>query len=313
MVLVRKNVYDVDSSMYLIEFMLQATNFLHTSSGVEFLLSQGRILYNEAICKENVLLKPGDKITLLTPQSLEPAVSQNIELLYEDEYFFAVSKPSQLPVHPSGKYFFNTLSSLVGRKLGLCGLYPYNRLDRETSGIVLFAKDKKFVQLLQNISIDKCYLAVVFGAVSPALGVIDKPLAQKTVGELRHHMVVDPNGKPCFTEYEVVSANGAYSLVRLKLLTGRKHQIRAHLSSFGHPIVGDKQYGAFPDLLISYSANERNEEDILKKVKALRQLLHCYRVVFRHPKKNKMVVIGDSIKDYFLEFLKKEKLDLFTY
>lgn len=310
-VLIRTNTYIVDEPSTLVVFLLKSCSFLYTASDILNLCSQKRLLVNGELVMSNVEVDSLDTVELLTPQSYEPPVCEDIELVYEDEYFFAVFKPAQLPVHPTGKYYFNTLSSLVQRNLHLDAQFPYNRLDRETSGIVLFAKKSEYVVLLQEVLIDKWYYALVFGRLK-ASEVIEEPLLKKTVGELRHHMVVDSEGKKATTKYAVVSSNHKYSLVKVKLITGRKHQIRAHMAYIGHPIVGDKQYGAQSDFFISFIKNPRaySADDITGAVGASRQLLHCFKVEFVHPKTSNLVSIEVNIGKYFSDFLFEQKIDL---
>lgn len=309
--LIRTNNYTVDDSTSLIPFLLKTCSFLYVPSDIFKLCSQKRLLVNGILVVGDIPLFKGDLVELLTPQKYEPFVSEDIELLYEDDYFFMINKPSFLPVHPTGKYFFNTLSSLVERKLNLPSLYPYNRLDRETSGIVIFAKRAEFVSLLQNISIDKWYCALVFGLVESA-GEISAPLLKKTVGDLRHRMVVDSKGKSALTKFNLISSNDRYSLLRIKLLTGRKHQIRVHLSHLDHPLVGDKFYGSHPELLVAYAKqiSPPSDSELIEKLGATRQMLHCYKIEFVHPKTGNLVSVASEIGSDFLALLIEERISI---
>jgi len=200
-----------------------------------------------------------------------------------------------LPVHPAGKYYFNTLTSLILRNENILfegcklkNLFPINRLDRETSGLVVFAKSSSLAAKLQHIfsSSDtlKKYSAIVFGKTLPSW-VVDKPLAKKQFGEIRNHMVVDNSGLPSKTSFKTLKSFDSFSLIEAILHSGRRHQIRAHLSFNQTPIVGDKQYGLHPELFVDFVSNPSLVSDIecVLLVGSVRQLLHCSNISFFHP------------------------------
>lgn len=305
---VRKDKIAISQPGRLSTVLLFSCSFLRSKEAVFSLLARRMVLLNDAIVTEDVIVQADDELVLCTPQSAEPSVRTDYEIIYEDAVCLAVHKPSPLPVHPAGKYYFNTLVSLLRKDNRI--IYPVTRLDKETSGIVLFATSpahaKALQTMLQRSDCVKTYIAVVFGEVKPLKGVINKPLCKTTLGMLRDHMVVSKQGKPSTTAYEVLATHQGFSLLRLTLLTGRRHQLRAHLASIGHPIVGDKQYGSSPDLFVSWQAQPRQMWDALKKkVLTSRQLLHCSRISFKHPQTGKIISISAKTSQDILHFLKE--------
>jgi len=205
---------------------------------------------------------------------------------------FLVNKPAPLPIHPVGKYYFNTLTEIL-RDAGYVvegKLFPVHRLDKETSGLVLFAKSKELAKQLQNLflngAVEKIYLGICFGTLSEAKGQFTWPLKQISTPKLRQIVVVAEDGKAARTDYELLEtlANGKFSLVQLQLYSGRKHQIRVHLAHAGVPLVGDKQYGPYPDLFMKYYDSPlETEAEIEEKLLMPRHCLHCSQLSFTHP------------------------------
>jgi 23S rRNA pseudouridine1911/1915/1917 synthase len=220
----------------------------------------------------------GDRVSVALPPSTifraEPAAEPiPIDLLYRDDGIAIVNKPAGMVVHPSYKQLEGTLlSGILWQFRGEPDLQPgiVTRLDKDTSGLVLVALRPEVHAILQRDAragrIEKTYLAVVRGSPRPASGRILFPLARDP--EDRRRMTVTPEGAPSETRYEVVRqlrpGAGGESLVRCELVTGRTHQIRAHLAAAGWPIVGDRTYGR-PDPRIA------------------RQALHASRLALPHP------------------------------
>ncbi|MCF7799281.1 RluA family pseudouridine synthase [Candidatus Woesearchaeota archaeon] len=298
----------------LYAILLKQCDFFHTREQIDALAKHKRIVLNKQYALEDVDVKKGDSLILLTPQSSEPIVAIDYSIIYEDEFMFAVNKPANLPVHPAGKYYFNTLVSFL-RKDGK-RVYPINRLDKETSGIVLFATNPLNTRALQLMyekeTTLKTYFAVVFGELETKEGVINKPLLQTQLGDIRDHMIVSKEGKPCATLYKVIEIKNGFSLVQITLLTGRRHQIRAHFSSIGHPLVGDKQYSLYPDLFLAWHTNSKaNEAEIKEKLLASRQLLHCAQLTFVHPKTGEKQILSAPLPKDMLVFLHKQTFTSF--
>ncbi|MBI3307536.1 MAG: RluA family pseudouridine synthase [Candidatus Omnitrophica bacterium] len=218
-------------------------------------------------------------------------VETNYRVIYEDDFFLIVDKPSPLPVHPVGRFKEKNLLSFLQRDMApesidLPGgqLRIVNRLDSETSGLVIVAKSGEAAgrlgMLFEKRQVEKEYQAVVFGIPSPAMGTISTSLGT-AVRHSHRVRVPDPNGQTAVTEYQVLKNFGAYSLIKITPRTGRTHQIRAHMSFVGCPIVGDKIYidsGIFDRYI-----QEGWQEDMRPTVKSKRLLLHASKLEFKHP------------------------------
>ncbi|MFW6378848.1 MAG: RluA family pseudouridine synthase [Nanoarchaeota archaeon] len=204
----------------------------------------------------------------------------------------AVNKPAPLPVHRTGKYWFHTLSQCLvdDGLLDDQNIHPTHRLDRETSGIVLFAKDKQSASSIQrqfqDRTVHKEYLAICHGVPGKRASSISFPLIKSDTGNIRNVMTVSDNGLRAITRYTICSVNDtmSHSLLTLVPETGRRHQLRAHLFALGHPIVGDKLYGPYRQSygrFVRFQETSRNE--ILEKLGSSRQLLHCRSITITHP------------------------------
>ncbi|HWI17425.1 MAG TPA: RluA family pseudouridine synthase [Vicinamibacterales bacterium] len=210
-----------------------------------------------------------------------------VEVLYEDDDLLAVNKPAGIVVHPSYK---NTTGTLMNGLLDYARSWPagstpalLGRLDKLTSGLVIVTKRPEIHAALQRAMaarrIDKDYLAIVRGKPSPARGTIDLAL-DRDPWDRRRITVTDRGGQPSVTRYERVATSNGFSLVRCRLITGRTHQIRVHLSAKKWPIIGDAAYG-----------------DNGAGPKFPRQALHSWRIAFRQPKTGRELVIEAPLPD----------------
>lgn len=212
------------------------------------------------------ILCSGDVVELRLPADLRPAkaVDLPLKVLYEDEDVILLDKPPGMPVHPSRGHECDTLANAFAyymQKRGKALTFrPVNRLDRDTSGIVVAAKNPFSAANLAG-NVDKTYFAVCQGELTGS-GTIDLPLGLKPgYGIMRQ---VREDGERAVTHYIALGSAGEHTVLKLKLETGRTHQIRVHLSSIGHPLAGDDMYGGSVDLIS-------------------RQALHCEAVGFIHP------------------------------
>ena len=199
----------------------------------------------------------------------------DLEILYEDEYILAINKPAGIVVHPCSYHPNSTLANGVkaylnnGKKIR-----PINRLDRDTSGIVIFAKNEYIQEYFTKIRPYKEYLAIVKGKIEPRSGVINLPIARKDESIMEREVRED--GQIAITNYETIKEFDSYSLVKVNIETGRTHQIRVHFKFKGTPILGDTLY------------------DVESKFIS-RQALHAYKLIFMHPITKEKIIIEASI------------------
>ncbi|WP_298465808.1 RluA family pseudouridine synthase [uncultured Mitsuokella sp.] len=227
-------------------------------------------------------VKNGDTIAydILRPSDIEPE-DLPLDIRYEDDFLVIVNKPAGQLVHPTTKEAHGTLGNALLAWYARHGehhaFHPVHRLDRDTSGLVLIAKEPQVQYQLTTgrdgkKAFTREYLALIEGTLTPASGLIDAPIARALPSIILRKVAPPPAGKEARTHYETVRTNGKLSLLHLMLDTGRTHQIRVHLAHLGHPLLGDDLYGGSCTLLA-------------------RQALHAWRLSFRHPMTHEFVVV----------------------
>jgi 23S rRNA pseudouridine1911/1915/1917 synthase len=235
----------------------------------------------------------GEHYIIRRPARPEPPCPRTFTVLYEDARMRIIDKPSGLPVHASAKFYFNTLTRVLGER------YPdepeqqiCHRLDRETSGCLVVARDKQAAAFLKHAiaakdKTTKQYLAIVHGQPPwDVEHVLDTPLRLSTAADATKiptvRVLPDPRGLHAMTRVRVERRSAAYALVRCTLVTGRQHQIRVHLAEAGYPIVGDKIYAHGDDAFVEYC-----EEGLTPELAQLfvlpRHALHAARITLPHP------------------------------
>ena len=196
--------------------------------------------------RTNFAVKPGDLITVrLDEEEPEyPAEDGPLTVLYEDAWLIAVDKPAGMLIHPSHSCFHGTLANYVAgyfaRTGQKCAFHPLTRLDRDTFGVVLLAKNAHIHTLLQQTRVRKTYHAITLGGPEKDSGTIDAPIARKPLPSLLRE--ISPQGKPSVTEFRVLWREGGLCKLALCPITGRTHQLRLHCLHGGFPILGDPQY-----------------------------------------------------------------------
>lgn len=214
-----------------------------------------KILVNGTPQHNDYTVQPGDVIAaLLDAQAPQyPAEAGELTVLYEDEHLLAVDKPQGMLIHPSHATMTGTLANrVIGyfQKTGQnCAFHPITRLDRDTFGIVLLAKNSHIHALLNQLhsrgALQKTYHALVVGGPEADSGTIDAPIARRPLPSLLRYVNFE-EGKPSVTRYQVLKRLEGQALLALQPVTGRTHQLRVHCAYMGFPIVGDPQYGT-PD------------------------------------------------------------------
>lgn len=267
----------------------------------------GNLTLNGQSSKTSSLIKNGDIICYNLPTNLEqtPAEFYDLKIKYEDEYLIIVDKPAGIVMHPTSANFSGTLSNYLAyyykSKNIESGIHAVSRLDKNTSGLVLFAKKPNIQHLLTTTKLNKEYLGLVEGSYNEKIGTINLPIARKETS-IVERMVNFENGKNACTEYEQLETyllNSKYkntdlpntiSLVKFKLLTGRTHQIRVHSAHLNHPLVNDNLYG--------------------KPGPQSRHALHSYKLSFIHPKTAKVILCISKLPSDLTDITNKyNKLD----
>lgn len=263
--------------------------FLVSSRLLLKLKNNNCVFLNNKKCSINSTISLGDIVSfsLNYEEDNSNIVTTNIPLniVYEDECLLIINKQPNVAIHPSMLHYDNSLSNGVKFYFDSIGLKkkirPVNRLDRNTSGLVIFAKNEYvqefLIKQMQNNTFSKEYLAILEGILNKKKGTIIAPIARKKDSIIER--CVDESGDFSITHYKVIKEFNNLSLVNFKLETGRTHQIRVHSSYIGHPILGDDLYGNKSSLIY-------------------RQALHSYKISFIHPKtREKMCFEIDLPKD----------------
>ncbi len=211
-----------------------------------------------------------------------------LDILYEDEYYLVVNKPANMPVHPSASHYTDSLSNGIQYYFQQNNIQtkirPVNRLDKDTSGIVIFAKNEyiqeALVRQMKNKEFLKEYIAILEGNLSNNKGTINASISRKENSIIER--CISKDGETAITHYELIKNYNNYCIVKFILETGRTHQIRVHCKHIGHSIIGDTLYG--------------NSSPIIS-----RQALHAYKVKFIHPVTQKIVEYVSAIPNDILK------------
>lgn len=263
-------------------------------------LIKGKHIYkNSKICNTKDICKTGDEIKVDLQESEDNTniIPKKIDLsiLYEDEWLLIVDKPSGIAIHPSILHFDTSLSNGIKYYFDSINLKkkirPITRLDKDTSGIVVFAKceyiQESLIKQMKNKTFQKKYYAICMGTFENKSGTISLPIARKP-GSIIERQIDFENGQDSITHYKLIKNFSEFSLVECSLETGRTHQIRIHMKAINHTLLGDTLYGTKSDLIN-------------------RQALHCHFIEFIHPITNEKIKIECKLPLDFLKILNTKK------
>ena len=259
-------------------------------------IKAGRVLLQEEKPTGLEILEQGNVVEYFPVERPEPAVDLSYQVVFEDQDLLIVNKPGNLPCHPGGRFFNHTLWALL--KKDYSQFHIINRLDRETSGLIIIALHKKAAAHLsnqiKNRTVEKWYQVLVHGVTEPKIDAKGW-LSPDTTSEIRKKRVftfdepqVDDKIQTSSTWFKLVRHNNSFSLLDVKLGTGRMHQIRATIFSLGYPVVGDKIYGLDDQFYLRYIHGELTKQDHRDLV-LTRQALHACALKFCHPVSNESV------------------------
>lgn len=266
---------------------------------VQRLIKNDKILVNGKSTKASYKVQKNDSIKVEEEKPKEISLKPQdipVEIIYEDKDIIVVNKPKGMVVHPANGNpdgtLVNSLMSICKDSLSGIGgeIRPgiVHRLDKDTSGVIVVAKnDKAHINLseqIKNHKVEKTYIALVKGVVKANEATIDMPIGRSTKD--RKKMAVTKTGKNAITHFKVIKRFHNYTLIEVKIETGRTHQIRVHLSQIGYPIVGDTTY-----------SNGKNEWGIKG------QCLHAKSLKFKHPITGKEMFLEAKMPEYFEEVI----------
>lgn len=270
-------------------------------SFVQGLIDEKKVKANSKVIKSNYKIKKGDFIEVEVPEPVELNVSaeeMNLDIVYEDEDVLVVNKEKGIVVHPApGNYTGTLVNGILYHCSDLSGINGVirpgivHRIDKDTSGILVIAKNDEahndLAAQFKEHSIKREYYALVEGKFSNIKGSVDKPISRDKKERIK--MAINSDGKRAVTHYEVLEQyDKGVSLVKCTLETGRTHQIRVHMASIGHPLVGDLVYG--------YKRQKFNIEG---------QALHAKTLGFIHPRTKEYMEFTSELPHYFKELLEK--------
>jgi 23S rRNA pseudouridine1911/1915/1917 synthase len=278
---------------------------------VKALISEGRVTICGAVASQPSLkIAPGSPFAIALPEAAPPhAEPQDIPLaiIFEDEHLLVVDKPAGLVVHPAAGNLDGTLVNALlhhcrGQLSGIGGVARpgiVHRIDKDTSGLLVVAKtDRAHEGLARQFaahSIARSYRAVVSGLPRPAAGRIEGAIARSATNRKKMAIVEDGRGKHAVTHYNVLEALKSASLVECRLETGRTHQVRVHMSSIGHSLLGDPVYGRTPSSL----------RPLLDRLGFHRQALHAAELGFVHPVTGETVHFRSVISEDMMTLIKE--------
>lgn len=278
------------------------SNYLESLSRsyIQKIIKDGTAYVNDAVVKANYKVKVDDKVQFEIPDCEEPDIPPQdipLDILYEDKDILIVNKPKDMVVHPAPGHYEGTLVNAImfhckDELSGINGvLRPgiVHRIDKDTTGSIIICKNdeahRKIAQQLKEHSITRKYRAIVYGRIMEEEGTVNAPIGRHPT-DRKKMAINEKNGKPAVTHYKVLERFDKYTYIECQLETGRTHQIRVHMTSIGHPLLGDEVYG-----------------NAKCPFKLEGQTLHAMTIGFIHPTTGEYVEYEAPLPEYFEHLL----------
>lgn len=278
------------------------SNYLESLSRsyIQKIIKDGKAYVNDAVVKANYKVKVDDKVQFEIPDCEEPDIPPQdipLDILYEDKDILIVNKPKDMVVHPAPGHYEGTLVNAImfhckDELSGINGvLRPgiVHRIDKDTTGSIIICKNdeahRKIAQQLKEHSITRKYRAIVYGRIMEEEGTVNAPIGRHPT-DRKKMAINEKNGKPAVTHYKVLERFDKYTYIECQLETGRTHQIRVHMTSIGHPLLGDEVYG-----------------NAKCSFKLEGQTLHAMTIGFIHPTTGEYVEYEAPLPEYFEHLL----------
>ena len=297
------NVSDEETGERIDSFLSGKTEFTRTR--IQQLIKEHNITVNGKATKSSYKIEKDDEIVIEVPEAETTEIKPEnikIDIVYEDSYIAVINKQAGLVVHPAHGHCSGTLVNAILYHIkdlsGINGeIRPgiVHRLDKDTSGLIVIAKNDKvhaaLTEMFQKKKIKKTYLAILKGKLNKSEGKVVTQIGRDKIDRKKMTVIDDASkGKIAITNYRVISQNSLFTLVKVNIETGRTHQIRVHMRHLGYPILGDSVYG-----------RKDNEK---------RQMLHAYRLKFLHPVTGNPMEFAGEIPEDFQRALKKSDLEI---
>ncbi len=278
------------------------SNYLESLSRsyIQKIIKDGKAYVNDAVVKANYKVKVDDKVQFEIPDCEEPDIPPQdipLDILYEDKDILIANKPKDMVVHPAPGHYEGTLVNAImfhckDELSGINGvLRPgiVHRIDKDTTGSIIICKNdeahRKIAQQLKEHSITRKYRAIVYGRIMEEEGTVNAPIGRHPT-DRKKMAINEKNGKPAVTHYKVLERFDKYTYIECQLETGRTHQIRVHMTSIGHPLLGDEVYG-----------------NAKCPFKLEGQTLHAMTIGFIHPTTGEYVEYEAPLPEYFEHLL----------
>lgn len=267
---------------------------------IQKIIKDGNVFVNERAVKANYRVKTEDNIRFILPDSIEPDIpAQDIplDILYEDQDILIVNKPKNMVVHPAPGHYEGTLVNAImyhckGELSGINGVMRpgiVHRIDKDTTGSLIVCKNdashNAIAELLKTHDITRKYRAIVYGNIVEETGTVDAPIGRHP-NDRKKMALNEKNGKRAVTHYRVLERFGKYTYIECQLETGRTHQIRVHMASIGHPLLGDEVYSGRKS-----------------PFKLEGQVLHAMTIGFKHPGNGEYMEFEAPLPEYFEKLL----------